>query len=240
MQLVDGSHGAGLNALSRTLFLALDRRDRAIEDIRVLAPPAPRSEDIARVRGPQEPGGGRGRHVRHRDAEHDRPDRRRAPDHRRHAHRRDGPDGRRAPAPQPRGQSDDGNQGQGQPCGRRSRPRIDIDGGRPVPAAAPPLSDQRLAQCAGRRSPSWENAARAPRTGARAASGGCGQGEGVDRPPVSRWEETRGTGLGATTASLRRTSWRARLTRRLRASVRVATPVKRMEGLTRRGLPAWP
>ena len=50
MQLVDGSHGAGLNALSRTLFLALDRRDRAIEDIRVLAPPAPHSEDIARVR----------------------------------------------------------------------------------------------------------------------------------------------------------------------------------------------
>jgi hypothetical protein len=35
---------------SRTLFLALDRRDRAIEEIRVLAPPAPRSEDIARVR----------------------------------------------------------------------------------------------------------------------------------------------------------------------------------------------
>lgn len=50
VELVDGSHGAGLNALSRTLFLALDRRDRAIEDIRVLAPPARRWEDIARVR----------------------------------------------------------------------------------------------------------------------------------------------------------------------------------------------
>ena len=50
MQLVDGSHRAGLNALSRTLFLALDRRDRAIEEIRVLAPSAPRSEDSARVR----------------------------------------------------------------------------------------------------------------------------------------------------------------------------------------------
>jgi hypothetical protein len=50
VQLVDGSHGAGLNALSRTLFLALDRRDRAIEDVRVLARPAPRSEEIARVR----------------------------------------------------------------------------------------------------------------------------------------------------------------------------------------------
>src|SRR3954468_20999624 len=36
------------------------------------------------------------------------------------------------------------------PCGRRSRPRLDIDGGRPVPAVAPepPLSDQRPAQCA--------------------------------------------------------------------------------------------
>jgi hypothetical protein len=50
VQLVDGGHGAGLNALSRTQFLALDRRDRAIEDIRVVATPAPRSEDIARVR----------------------------------------------------------------------------------------------------------------------------------------------------------------------------------------------
>jgi hypothetical protein len=49
VQLVDGSHGAGLNALSRTLFLALDRRDRAIQDIFTLAPPAP-PEDLARVR----------------------------------------------------------------------------------------------------------------------------------------------------------------------------------------------
>jgi hypothetical protein len=48
VQRVDGSHGAGLNALSRTLF-ALDRRNRAIEDSRVLAPPAPRSGDIARA-----------------------------------------------------------------------------------------------------------------------------------------------------------------------------------------------
>ncbi len=63
------------------------------------------------------------------------------------------------------------------------------------------------------------------------------RGRGVDRPPVSRWGETGGTGLGATTASLRRRGWRARLTRRLRASVRAATPMKRMERLTRRGLP---
>ena len=50
VQLVDGSHGAGLNALSRTLFLALDRRDQAIQDIRTLAPPAPPPEDLARLR----------------------------------------------------------------------------------------------------------------------------------------------------------------------------------------------
>jgi hypothetical protein len=99
---------------------------------------------------------------------------------------------------------------------------------------------QRPAQCAGRRSPSWEE--RRPRTerGARAVSGGSGQGEGVDRPPASRWEQTRGTRLGATAASMRRRSWRARLTPRLRTSVRAATPRKRIEGLTRRGLPAWP
>jgi len=117
VQLVDGSRGAALNALSRTLFLALDRRDRAIEDIRLLAPPAPHSEDIARVRA---------RKSQEEDevvtfetvipntiAQFDD-----EPDDRRHAHRRDGPDGRRAPAPQPRGRSGDGNQGQGQPCGR--------------------------------------------------------------------------------------------------------------------------
>lgn len=50
-QLIDGSHGAGLNALSTTLYFALDRRDRAIQDIFTLAPPAPPEEpDLARVR----------------------------------------------------------------------------------------------------------------------------------------------------------------------------------------------
>jgi hypothetical protein len=49
-QLVDGSHGTGLAALSKTLFLALDRRDQAIQDIKTLAPPAPPPEDLARVR----------------------------------------------------------------------------------------------------------------------------------------------------------------------------------------------
>jgi hypothetical protein len=49
-QLVDGSHGTGLAALSKTLFLALDRRDKAIQDIKTLAPPAPPPEDLARNR----------------------------------------------------------------------------------------------------------------------------------------------------------------------------------------------
>lgn len=48
VQLIDGSHGAGLNALSKTLYLTLDRRDRAIQDIFTLAPPVP-PEDLARV-----------------------------------------------------------------------------------------------------------------------------------------------------------------------------------------------
>jgi hypothetical protein len=53
-QLIDGSHGTGLNALSRTMFLALDRRDQAIQDIRVLAPPGPPPEDKVRARTSQE------------------------------------------------------------------------------------------------------------------------------------------------------------------------------------------
>jgi hypothetical protein len=48
VQLIDGSHGSGLQALSRTLYLTLDRRDRAIQDIRTLAPPPPPPEDLAR------------------------------------------------------------------------------------------------------------------------------------------------------------------------------------------------
>jgi len=55
VQLVDGSHGTGLNALSTTLFLALNRRDQAIQDIRTLAPPAPPPEDLrVRARSSQE------------------------------------------------------------------------------------------------------------------------------------------------------------------------------------------
>jgi len=48
-QLIDGSHGTGLKALSTTLYLTLDRRDRAIQDIKALAPPLPPEEDLART-----------------------------------------------------------------------------------------------------------------------------------------------------------------------------------------------
>jgi hypothetical protein len=170
VQLVNGSNGAGLNALSRTLFLALDRRDRAIEDIRVLAPPAPRSEDIARVRA-------------------------------RNSQEEDEVVTFDTVMPNTIAQFDDELQtiagtltdatdltaggrrllnraadqvtapGPGSTLWRRSRPRIDIDGGRPVPAAASPLFGPRPAQCAGRRSPSWEE--RRPRT-----EGGCAGGVG--------------------------------------------------------------
>jgi hypothetical protein len=47
VQLIDGSHGTGLKALSTTLYLTLDRRDRAIQDIKALAPPLPPEEDKA-------------------------------------------------------------------------------------------------------------------------------------------------------------------------------------------------
>jgi hypothetical protein len=241
VQLVDGSHRAGLNALSRTLFLALDRRDRAIEEIRVLAPSAPRSEDIARVRA--------------RKSQEDEevvtfdtvmPNTIAQFDDELQTIAgtlTDATDLTAGGAPGPRGRSGDGNQGQGQ------HP-VAADPARGLTSTAagacrPPHPDPTLGPAAGANALAaarrrGRNAARAPRAGARAASGGCGQREGVDRPPVSRWGETRGTGLGATTASVRRRSWRARLTRRLRASLRAATPMKRMEGLTRRGLPAWP
>jgi hypothetical protein len=40
-QLIDGSHGTGLDALSRTLNMANDRRDSAMQYILSVAPPAP-------------------------------------------------------------------------------------------------------------------------------------------------------------------------------------------------------
>jgi hypothetical protein len=48
IQLVDGAHGTGLNALSTTLNFTLNRRDQALRDIVALVPPAPPAED-ARV-----------------------------------------------------------------------------------------------------------------------------------------------------------------------------------------------
>jgi hypothetical protein len=50
VELVDGGGGTALTALSRTLYLALDRRDRAIRDIRALAPPADPEAEDARAR----------------------------------------------------------------------------------------------------------------------------------------------------------------------------------------------
>jgi hypothetical protein len=54
LQLVDGAHGAGLNAISTTLYLTLDRRDQAIKDIQALAPPAPPEEDAVEAQASQE------------------------------------------------------------------------------------------------------------------------------------------------------------------------------------------
>jgi hypothetical protein len=51
VQLIDGAHGTGLNALSTTLYFALNRRDQAIQDILTLAPPAPADDEEA----PDEP-----------------------------------------------------------------------------------------------------------------------------------------------------------------------------------------
>jgi hypothetical protein len=84
------------------------------------------------------------------------------------------------------------------------------------------------------------NAARAPGAGARTASGGCGQGERADRPLVSRWKETRGTGLGAD----HRIPAAEELAREIDAALERlgagGNAMKRMEGLTRRCLLAWP
>jgi hypothetical protein len=48
IELTDGARVPVLDAMSRTLFLALDRRDKAIADVHMLAPPAP-PEDAALV-----------------------------------------------------------------------------------------------------------------------------------------------------------------------------------------------
>jgi hypothetical protein len=49
VQLIDGSHGTGLNALATTLNFTNDRRDGALNYILSVAPPAPPEEDLARA-----------------------------------------------------------------------------------------------------------------------------------------------------------------------------------------------
>ena len=46
IELTDGARSPVLDAMSRTLFLSLDRRDKAINDVHTLAPPVP-EEDAA-------------------------------------------------------------------------------------------------------------------------------------------------------------------------------------------------
>ena len=46
IELTDGARVPVLDAMSRTLFLSLDRRDKAISDVHTLAPPVP-EEDAA-------------------------------------------------------------------------------------------------------------------------------------------------------------------------------------------------
>jgi hypothetical protein len=53
-QLIDGSHGTGLDALARTLNLANDRREGALNYILSVAPPLPPEEDLARARKSQD------------------------------------------------------------------------------------------------------------------------------------------------------------------------------------------
>jgi hypothetical protein len=49
IELTDGARVPVLDAMSRTLFLSLDRRDRAVEDVHTLAPPAPPEAEDASV-----------------------------------------------------------------------------------------------------------------------------------------------------------------------------------------------
>lgn len=49
IELTDGARGPVLDAMSRTMFLSLDRRDRAIENVHTLAPPVPPEAEDASV-----------------------------------------------------------------------------------------------------------------------------------------------------------------------------------------------
>jgi hypothetical protein len=50
IELTDGARVPVLDAMSKTLFLTLDRRDKAIADVHTLAPPAPPEAEDASVR----------------------------------------------------------------------------------------------------------------------------------------------------------------------------------------------
>jgi hypothetical protein len=50
IQLIDGSHGTGLNALSTTLNFTNDRRDQALQYILSVAPPPPPPEDAVEAK----------------------------------------------------------------------------------------------------------------------------------------------------------------------------------------------
>jgi hypothetical protein len=49
IELTDGARVPVLDAMSKTLFLTLDRRDKAIADVKTLAPPAPPEAEDASV-----------------------------------------------------------------------------------------------------------------------------------------------------------------------------------------------
>jgi hypothetical protein len=54
VELTDGARVPMLDAMSRTLFLSLDRRDRAVNDVHTLAPPPPPEDARVRARISQE------------------------------------------------------------------------------------------------------------------------------------------------------------------------------------------
>jgi hypothetical protein len=54
IELTDGARVPVLDALNRTAFLTLDRRDKAIDDVRVLAPPPPAEDASVRAQAAQD------------------------------------------------------------------------------------------------------------------------------------------------------------------------------------------
>jgi hypothetical protein len=54
IELTDGARGPVLDAMSRTMFLTLDRRDRAVSDVHLLAPPVPPEDLMGIARSSQD------------------------------------------------------------------------------------------------------------------------------------------------------------------------------------------